>query len=301
MICKCQNKPDAVEKSETRNGEFAMIYRNTIKQINTSFENGVFSLEQWKHYMDNILPDSKVLMLDDIKNYDFEKDILPIINNVFTDQKRLSNLSHLTDELIEQANKSIQNVFGKDIDCEVILYLGLCNGAGWVIELGEKTLVLLGIEKILELDWDNRNQMIGLIYHELGHVYQKQYGVLQRKFSNTSDSFMWQLYTEGVAMYFEQCVIGDHSFYHQNINGWKPYFDSHLKNLKEDFKTDILTTTRDKQRYFGDWVSYNSYTDAGYYLGCRFIQYICETRSFNDIIGLSIDEVKKMYTEFCNV
>lgn len=58
------------------------------------------------------------------------------------------------------------------INADVALYLGFCNGAGWVTDIDAKTVVLLGIEKIIELDWVSVDDMRGLVYHELGHVYQ---------------------------------------------------------------------------------------------------------------------------------
>ena len=36
------------------------------------------------------------------------------------------------------------------------------------------------LEKIMELGWCDTDAMIGLIVHELGHVYQSQFGVLHR-------------------------------------------------------------------------------------------------------------------------
>lgn len=51
--------------------------------------------------------------------------------------------------------------------------------------------------------------MYGLIYHELGHEYHNQYGVLDRTLDSNRHQFLWQLFTEGIAMYFEQMLIDD--------------------------------------------------------------------------------------------
>ena len=58
------------------------------------------------------------------------------------------------------------------------------------------------------------SEMKALILHELGHLYQEQYGVLRREFSTGRDRFLWQLFTEGIAMVFEQETVGDPQFYH---------------------------------------------------------------------------------------
>jgi ABC-type transporter Mla MlaB component len=66
--------------------------------------------------------------------------------------------------------EKITAAFGRTPDVEIIFYVGLCSGAGWVTPLGGKTVVLIGLEKIMELNWHDENSMLGLLYHELGHV-----------------------------------------------------------------------------------------------------------------------------------
>ena len=75
-------------------------------------------------------------------------------------------------------------------------------------------------------------------------------------------------------MYFEQMLIGDPNYYHQNQDGWKSWCDDHFSEIKADFDRDLKTMASDSQRYFGDWVSYNGHGDVGYYLGCRFVRFI---------------------------
>lgn len=56
-------------------------------------------------------------------------------------------------EATQRLQKRFIEAFGNDLDVDIILYLGLCNGAGWATSLTGKKTVLLGIEKIIELDW----------------------------------------------------------------------------------------------------------------------------------------------------
>lgn len=63
-----------------------------------------------------------------------------------------------------------QKLEDASINVVIVLYLGLCNGAGWVVSLANIPHILFGMEKIIELNWYNENEMKGLIYHELGHV-----------------------------------------------------------------------------------------------------------------------------------
>lgn len=273
---------------------------NTLPQINELFDNGSFSLEKWKIYIDSIYPNCENIFLDDVKEYTatekytFENDFLPIINAVYNNQKLLK-LQSSFEQTIDGLNERIITKFGKEVDADIVLYLGLCNGAGWVTEINGRTVVLLGIEKIIELDWISVDDMRGLIYHELGHVYQAQYGVLECDIQNSEKAFVWQLFTEGIAMYFEQALVGDLNYYHQDKNGWKAWCDEHFQQILQDFKTDLPTMDNQNQRYFGDWADYYEYGDVGYYLGARFVHYLLERYDFDDLIKFNIDKICELF------
>lgn len=269
-----------------------------IEQIENIYINGSFSMEKWESYIELIIPNAASMFIKDIKDYDFNSQCLPTLNNVFLNRNKIVKIGQIFDQITQNLESNIISHFQRSLDVDIILYLGLCNGAGWVTDINGQTKVLLGIEKIIELNWDNRDQMIGLIYHELGHVYQKQFGILDRKFNNLSDQFLWQLFTEGVAMYFEQILVGDFSYFHQDDGEWKKYYDHHCVQLKKDFIEDIGRMKNQNQRYFGDWVLYNNYSDAGYYLGAKLIQHICEYIDFNEVISFCIEEVKYYYKSF---
>ncbi len=277
---------------------------NTISEISSVFSNGLFDLNKWKAYINYIDSNLEKLCLDDMNQvintgiYSFEKDYLPILSLVIDKKDQLIKLENNFNIVMSDLEEKIINKFNKTIDVEIILYLGLCNGAGWVIEINNKTYCLLGIEKILELNWHDIDSLYGLIYHELGHVYQNQYGILEKTFNNNKQQFLWQLFTEGIAMYFEQTLIGDYNYYHQDKDSWKMWCDGHLEQIKKDFYNDLETMTNDNQRYFGDWVNYNNHSDVGYYLGTKFVQHICETNNIDDILALDIILIEKLFKEF---
>lgn len=93
-----------------------------------------------------------------------------------------------------------------------MFYPGLCNGTGRVTEYRGETAILPGVEKIMELSRCHVNDMYGLIYHELGHCYHKQFGSWDRSFDNDSDAFFGRFFSESVAIYFEQVLIRDPEF-----------------------------------------------------------------------------------------
>lgn len=279
---------------------------NTINDIFDIYSSGSFDINKWNNYINRINSKLGQLCVQDMNEaintgqVSFKKDYLPILNNVINQKEKLDELQKNFIKVTESLEDNILKKFNKTIDVEIVLYLGLCNGAGWGVEIVNKVYCLLGIEKILELNWYDMNSLYGLIYHELGHVYQKQYGVLEREFDNNKHQFLWQLFTEGIAMYFEQTLIADYEYYHQDKNDWKAWCDNHIKLIAQDFNNELDIMTFDNQRYFGDWVYYDGYPDTGYYLGTKFTQYICKQYDFDDILSFDIIIVEQLWQDFIN-
>lgn len=281
-----------------------MKITDTFDQISGLFEGGAFSMDRWTEYAQGIHPDLAKLCKDDVDEvlstgqYSWETDYLPVLNAVFADpaKREAAHASFLTST--HGLEEKITAAFGRAPDVEIIFYVGLCSGAGWVTELGGKTVVLLGLEKIMELDWHRPNSMIGLIYHELGHVYQAQFGILERALPDGRPSFLWQLFTEGVAMVFEQDVSGQPDVFHQYDDEWKNWCDEHFAQILRDFTADLPSMTFADQRWFGDWVRYCGRGDVGYYLCCRFVRFILTQYAFDAILSFEIDQVDQLYGNF---
>ena len=274
-------------------------------RIDSAYENGAFSLDRWKEYIRKAFPPAEALCLDDLEEclkagLSWENDYLPMLNQAYQNAaaraRALASFRSLTVDL----NDRVRSVFGREIDADLVLYLGLGSGAGWVTQLGGRTAVLFGIEKIVELGWEGEKSMTGLIYHELGHVYHRQHGVLDREFAENADRFLWQLFTEGVAMVFEQMLAGGEEYFHQYDEEWTEWCGANLRRIANDFNSDLGPMTFENQRYFGDWVEYDGRGDTGYYLGARFVQRIMKTHPFDELIDFDIDEVKARFKAFLN-
>ena len=276
---------------------------DATKDILAAYEAGQFSLERWKNYMDSSVPQAKALCLHDMEDsiatgLSWEADYLPVLNAVPQSSGKLKEIAQSFCQVTENLDGTISAKFGKSLDVDIILYLGLCNGAGWVTAVGGRTTVLLGVEKIIELDWCGVDAMNALILHELGHVYQAQYGVLHRKLDNARDQFLWQLFTEGIAMVFEQEIVGDPDYFHQDKAGWKKWCAQNAGLIRQSFCNDLDTMTRADQRYFGDWVRFNGYPDVGYYLGARFVRFLLGYDCFDRLISYDIDDVQKGFGKY---
>ena len=271
--------------------------------IEKLYKNGCFDLELWKSFMSRKLPAAVPLCIDDMKDglsngLSWENDYLPVLNGLITHTDIIDTAHRSFETVTNGLEQKIAKRFGRVPNADIILYPGLCNGAGWVTEIDNKTVVLLGIEKIVELNWCGVDDMTGLIYHELGHVYQKRFGVLERELNESENSFLWQLFTEGVAMAFEQELVGDAEYFHQDKDCWKAWCDENEKKIALAFMQDLPKMTGSNQRYFGDWVSFEGHWDTGYYLGARLVRKMMKQTDFDEIINYDIDDVKKAFDNY---
>ena len=257
-----------------------------------------FDLERWKEYIDAWIPGISTNIIDDVRIYDFKNDVLPIIKEAIDKNDRFKDISSSFQNVTFDLDQKFLSLFSKTLDVTIVLYLGLCNGAGWALDHQGDHMVLLGTEKILELSWDDDEHLKALIYHELGHIYQDTYGAkIDKEFDMIEDKFYWLLYTEGIAMYIEQALIGDLDYFHQDHAGYKEYLDGHLKELTDDFISDAKVGS---DRYFGDWRDYHGHGDAGYLLGARFIKELAQDLSFDKLIDLDVGEVKEYFKSFAS-
>lgn len=276
---------------------------DTFSEIPALFPRGVFELAAWRAYAQAHFGSGASLFEDDMNdclktgNYTYERDFLPVLQAVWN-HPRLEEMHQSFLAAAKGLSERLVQRFGGGLDADLVLYVGLCNGAGWVATLNGRDAVLLGMEKILELGWVSLADMQGLIYHELGHIYHGQHGCFRQKVGEGPQRFVWQLFAEGIAMYFQQELVGDEEFYQQDKNGWRAWCSTHFAQIAEDFDQDLPAMTRANQRYFGDWVNYQGRGDVGYYLGTRFLRSLLEDRGFEEVLQFSVKTVWEEYREF---
>ena len=271
---------------------------NTLDKIDEIFDDGDFNINKWEKYINSFLNNKAHMFKDDLEQYvisgqySYEEDFLPLLNNVYLHPKLdivIDNFQKITERLDDKVKQHF-----KEMDVDIYLYLGLLNGAGWATIIDNRHLILLGIEKILELDWTSIDDMYGLIYHELGHIYHMVYGNLDLN----NDSFIYQLYYEGIAMHFEQLLKEDPNYFHQDKNGYLTFCEDCFDMIKTDFKNDLADMDIYNQRYFGDWTNYYGYGDVGYYLGAKFVDYLANKYDFEQLIKLDLITIEKAFIEF---
>ena len=270
---------------------------NTCNEIKKTFADG-FSIELWRGYAERISAELPSKCEKDASGYDFEKEVRPIVDEALSEEK-INTLDNNFRKVIDNLNSNLAKLFDEEPDINIILYLGLCNGAGWATTLDGKNTVLLGVEKIIELDWGDEANMRALILHEIGHLWHKLNGNLYLPDFTKRRKSIQQLYQEGVAMVCEQILCDDDEFYHQNKNGWLDWCKKNENEIKKEYLRR-LDEKESVQDFFGDWCSYKGHSDVGYFLGCQFVRYLMKTNSLKEIAGLSYSELNRKFSEYAS-
>lgn len=173
----------------------------------------------------------------------------------------------------------------------VVIYVGLENGAGWVTEFRGKVSVLFGLESIAELGWYGRIE--GLIAHEFGHVL---HWILRgENIEELENENIFWLYTEGFAQRVEDILTGRP--WHLEYDGWFEWCTRNERRIKEEFSRRIREN-EPLNPFFGSWYELFGMKFTGYYLGYRFIRWLEETLSFEEIAKLKKERVRDMILEF---
>lgn len=269
---------------------------NTCEEIKATFVDG-FNIDLWRKYAKEISNELPSKCENDAKGYDFEKEVLPVLNLALNNEK-IDFVNKNFQSVIKTLNSNLNKLFDKEPDINIVLYLGLCNGAGWATTLDGKNTVLLGIEKIIELGWGDETNMRALILHEIGHLWHKLNGNLHIPEYTKRRKGIAQLYCEGVAMVCEHILCGD-EFYHQDKNGWLNWCYENENDIKKEYLRR-LNEKESVQDFFGDWCSYNGRSDVGYFLGCRFVRFLMKANSLKEIANMKYKVLNKAFKEFSN-
>ena len=253
-------------------------------------------IDTWTAYADSVYYGLSRKCIDDSCTCDYAMDIQPILDGALRDVSRLSKVGEIFDRIKSELHQQIHTLFKSTPDVLIVLYLGLCNGAGWATRIEDQRVILLGAEKILELNWDSEERMKALIYHEVGHVWHDCEGFLWHSFSTPDKMAIRQLYREGMAMVFEQMLCQNMDYYHQG-GAWSEWCKEHLYEIKTEYMKRI-THGESVREFYGDWNEYKGYSDVGYYLGAQFIKHLMKKFTFREIASLSYEEIYKRFKSY---
>ena len=266
---------------------------DTYAQIRALLAEGGFCMACWKRYAAAVSPRLPALIQDDIREYDFEKQILPVLHFLYAHEELLEEAHAAFVQVTDGLERKCHQAVAQRLDSRVVFYLGLCSGAGWAMELDGVPTVLLGVEKIVELHWTDPRSMAGLIYHELGHQWHFQNRQAPKEYGTVREKALWQLYSEGMAMYFEQRLCDDRHFYHQDHDGWLHWCRARREDLIREYLRRI-DYGESVQGFFGDWCSYEGHSDTGYYLGTELVRRAADMYQPKELLNLSMAQVEML-------
>ncbi len=193
---------------------------------------------------------------------------------------------------VEQRIKRLFKVEGYN----VVIYVGLENGAGWVTEFMGRPSILFGLEAIAELNWYKRLE--GLVAHEFGHLV---HWVLRKEnIEKLEDAGMMWLYTEGFAQRIEDLTTGRP--WHLEEEGWLEWCEEHEELLKREFlrRVDLRRVENEEplNPLFGSWYQLFGRQFLGYYLGYRFILNLEERLPLDEIARMDKEKIKGELLKF---
>lgn len=272
---------------------------DTYNNIFKSYENDVFNKTLWDNYAISAFNGLKEKVEQDFSRLtDYKDKIYEILNNIPKNIKSAETAHQSFVNATKNLSNEIKNKFNVDLDVTIILYLGLGNAAGWATTIGNQKVVLIGLEKIVELGWCSESDMQALIYHELGHIY---HSLFEHKelLVNKRKQTIQQIYREGIAMVFEQTLCNNVNRYHQNVNGWLDWCKENEKMIKTEYLKRI-EKKESVQDFFGDWCSFIGHADVGYYLGTAFVRFLMKEYSLQEIASMKLSALLKHFYIFAD-
>lgn len=201
--------------------------------------------------------------------------------------------------VLDFINEKAQHVFNIDIDINIVLYSGLGNSAGWVDTYDNKTAILYGIDKIAELEWQDLKSIESLIAHELCHVvhfYIRKKENLIDNYESIYDYGIWRVYTEGFAQFYQFKLID--SCIDSRGEEWLNVCDSNLNKLKGLYLNSLYDNKIGSKYFFGDWYEVEGISDAGYYLGQKFIEQLTKKYNLYNIAALDFKTLESELIKF---
>ncbi|ADT84059.1 DUF5700 domain-containing putative Zn-dependent protease [Thermococcus barophilus] len=244
--------------------------------------------ESWLRYIQEY-PELLEKIKWDYERYKMDwREYLKLLTKRNTDELKLAYENLL--KVLPEVESEIRARF--DIkDYNIVIYVGLENGAGWVTEFMGKPSILFGLEAIAELKWYDR--LKGLIAHEFGHlVHWILRGEDIEKLED--EQIMW-LYTEGFAQRIEDLITGRP--WEVESEGWFEWCEEHEKLLKEEFLRRVKKGEA-LNPFFGSWYQLFGKQFLGYYLGYKFILKLEEKFSLEEIAKLEKEKIKGEILKF---
>ncbi len=170
-------------------------------------------------------------------------------------------------ELCESIYSRAQQVLAFESNAIVVIYVGIGCGAGWATTFRGLPAILFGLENIAESGWSDREAIMGLVAHEIGHLVHHQWRAQHGK--RIGSGPWWQLYEEGFARHSESLIL-DSGRWHQaggeGDDDWLEWCQGHKGRLAAEFVRTV-NDGKPVSPFFGSWCEIYGKRHTGYFLG----------------------------------
>ncbi len=220
---------------------------------------------------------------DRVFNYNFE-----FVRKMNSTSKALENI------IISMENKLNDFFKLKREDTIIIIYHGLGNGAGWVTPYKGRPAICLGVEKIVELGWDNQSKLESLVSHEYGHLVHMEVRGLLSPYVDFRRKMIFRMYTEGVATYCESIFKGRE----KSTPDWYNKCLILEPKLKLEFLKRLNNQSSNCEDFFGDWNPVLGLNEAGYFLGLQIIKRMVKKMTIFEAMILDYEVIEKEFIDY---
>jgi hypothetical protein len=105
------------------------------------------------------------------------------------------------------------------------------------------------------------------------------------------------LYEEGFAQHYEHVTLGSETWGCSSQDGWLEWCLSHEGFLARKY-LDSLDDKTAWKRFFGSWFEVEGWRQTGYFLGCRLVQHLTESRTAGEVAALDAGHIKAAAFQF---
>jgi hypothetical protein len=208
---------------------------------------------------------------------------------------------HLLDGIdkMQVARRSVRHVaesvytrsksgLGLDFPVLFVVYVGIGCGAGWATTFRDKPAVLVGLENVAELGWQEPPEMRKLLAHEIGHLFMSE---LRQGRTMPSNDSLCELFEEGFAQHAEHLIFGEESWGCSSQQGWLEWCAKNEGCLARRFLAE-RGDEEEIRKFFGSWFDIDGWRQTGYFLGCRLVAGLAHGRTMAELAALSVSEIR---------
>lgn len=258
------------------------------------------------------------------RDYPF-KNVFP---HFISDLEKMKEAAYNLKQVLDNAQKKIDNIIEGDGEIYIIIYVGAGTGAGHVTKYKNRPAMLFGLENIANLNWHNIKTLKGLVFHELGHVIhmierekncpkltktdkESKYG--EKNEENVLEKYenlIWfRLYEEGIAQRFEHLLQGKETWHmddqitEDGTSQWKSWIDDNYNYICNTFYNRVLNENHKLSDLFGSDrensdCNFHGKIQVGYYIGAQMIKEWQKSLSLKKIMKLPEKDIKERVIDY---